>query len=275
MLNLNKYIYISEKDGYGSVLCNVDYDSNKITKMINEYSLATGANVIDKKYLGSISDYPDGRIIEKKVNHIKDRNKIIGLSTDPKSIYLYKIIVNESKFIKALISSIKRIDFDKYRGSYILLDFSEIYSMLINNEISENDLLFLHQFFNEINIIPKAYEKVQDNINEVSKKNSYILNVFNKCDLNLNNEFKNNENVGKLAKNLTANIENGSILRKTPSNSVDYYDEQVEELCLYRYKRYLGSLRYLLDTQNMRQAIQEEVKKKTKSLIKEKKLNSK
>ena len=83
--------------------------------MINEYSLATGANVIDKKYLGSISDYPDGRIIEKKVNHIKNRNKIIGLSTDPKSIYLYKIIVNESKFIKALISSIKRIDFDKYR----------------------------------------------------------------------------------------------------------------------------------------------------------------
>jgi len=84
---------------------------------------------------------------------------------------------------------------------------------------------------------------------------------------------ENNENVGKLAKNLTTNIENGTILRKSPSTSIDYYDEQVEELCLYRYKRYLGSLRCLLDTLNMRKAIQgEEVvgKSTIKSLIKRK-----
>lgn len=61
--------------------------------------------------------------------------------------------------------------------------------------------------------------------------------------------------VTELAKNLTKNIENGTFQRKISSTTTDYYNSQVEELCLYKYKRYLGSLRCLLDTQNMRQAI--------------------
>lgn len=63
------------------------------------------------------------------------------------------------------------------------------------------------------------------------------------------------DKVTEFAKNLTKNIENGTIQRKISSISTDYYDSQVEELCLYKYKRYLGSLRCLLDTQNMRQSI--------------------
>ena len=139
--------------------------------------------------------------------------------------------------------------------------------------------------FEEIQEIEEMAKKIKPRINSeniISDANIFLTKEDHEqivedviYSILRNNEFENNENVGKLAKKLTTNIENGSILRKTPSNSVDYYDEQVEELCLYRYKRYLGSLRCLLDTQNMRKAIQEEVKNKTKSLIKEKKLNSK
>lgn len=59
------------------------------------------------------------------------------------------------------------------------------------------------------------------------------------------------ERINELAKNLTENIENGTLQRKTDSFSTDYYDSAVAELCLFKYKRYLGSLRCLLDTQNM------------------------
>ena len=63
------------------------------------------------------------------------------------------------------------------------------------------------------------------------------------------------DKVTEFAKNLTKNIENGTFQRKISSTTTDYYDSQVEELCLHKYKRYLGSLRCLLDTQNMRQVI--------------------
>ena len=63
------------------------------------------------------------------------------------------------------------------------------------------------------------------------------------------------EQKDKLAKQLIQNIENGTICKKVDSFSTDYYDKYVEELCLYRYKRYIGSLRCMLDTQAMRQDI--------------------
>lgn len=82
------------------------------------------------------------------------------------------------------------------------------------------------------------------------------------------------EKIEELSKRLTENIENGTIRRKTSSISTDYYDSQVEELCLYRYKRYLGSLRCVLDTQNMMKAIRsnnEKGKSPIKTLVKRRK----
>ena len=81
------------------------------------------------------------------------------------------------------------------------------------------------------------------------------------------------EKIEELAKKLTDNIEKGTIRRKISSISTDKYAGQVEELCLYRYKRYLGSLRCMLDTQNMRKAINngnEKDKLSIKKLVKKK-----
>ena len=60
------------------------------------------------------------------------------------------------------------------------------------------------------------------------------------------------------AEKLTQNIENGTIKRKTscsPSSKADYvHTPAYEELSLYKYKKYLGSLRCMLDMKNMRKA---------------------
>ena len=60
------------------------------------------------------------------------------------------------------------------------------------------------------------------------------------------------------AKKLTQNIENGTIKRKvssSPSSKADYvHNPAYEELSLYKYKKYLGSLRCMLDMKNMRKA---------------------
>lgn len=68
----------------------------------------------------------------------------------------------------------------------------------------------------------------------------------------------NEEKITVLAKKLTENIKNGTIYRKTYSTSIGKYNDSVEELCLFRYKRYLGSLRCMLDTANMRKAYMNE-----------------
>ncbi len=54
------------------------------------------------------------------------------------------------------------------------------------------------------------------------------------------------------AKELTANIKNGTIKRKCLHNHGDEYSAAKEELALFQYKRYLGSLRCMLDTKSMR-----------------------
>ena len=54
------------------------------------------------------------------------------------------------------------------------------------------------------------------------------------------------------AKNLTENIRNKTLKRKCLPNQSSKCDDPKEDLALYRYKRYLGSLRCMLDTQKMR-----------------------
>lgn len=61
-----------------------------------------------------------------------------------------------------------------------------------------------------------------------------------------------------LANNLVDKIENGEIKRKSPSvHTGIIYLAAKEELALYRYQRYLGSLRCMLDVRNMRAAYSE------------------
>lgn len=54
------------------------------------------------------------------------------------------------------------------------------------------------------------------------------------------------------AASFVRNIENGTIKRKCLPNHGEKYSGAREELSLYRYKRYLGSLRCVLDVENMR-----------------------
>lgn len=55
------------------------------------------------------------------------------------------------------------------------------------------------------------------------------------------------------AKKLTKNIENHTIKRKCLPNHGDKYSGPREDLALFQYKRYLGSLRCMLDVRKMRE----------------------
>ena len=54
------------------------------------------------------------------------------------------------------------------------------------------------------------------------------------------------------AKNLIKNIENETIKRKIPPNPGEKYSPEREELALYQFKRYIGSLRCLIDRQTVK-----------------------
>ena len=63
----------------------------------------------------------------------------------------------------------------------------------------------------------------------------------------------NNENNSNFyASSFVQNIENGTIKRKCLPNHGEKYSGAREELSLYQYKRYLGSLRCVLDIANMK-----------------------
>lgn len=55
------------------------------------------------------------------------------------------------------------------------------------------------------------------------------------------------------AKKFIQNIENETLKRKCLPNHGDKYSGPREDLALYQYKRYLGSLRCMLDVKNMRE----------------------
>ena len=50
----------------------------------------------------------------------------------------------------------------------------------------------------------------------------------------------------------TQKIENGIIKRKRPPNHGEKFSTDRDVLSLHRYKRYIGSLRCVLDAENMR-----------------------
>lgn len=50
---------------------------------------------------------------------------------------------------------------------------------------------------------------------------------------------------------LIAEIGSGNIKRKLIPSNEEVYPEIINELSLYQYKKYLGSLRCLIDTENM------------------------
>lgn len=52
---------------------------------------------------------------------------------------------------------------------------------------------------------------------------------------------------------LTQNIENESFKRKCLPNHGDVYSGPREELSLFQYKRYIGSLRCMIDMRTMRE----------------------
>lgn len=55
------------------------------------------------------------------------------------------------------------------------------------------------------------------------------------------------------ATSLTQNIENETLKRKCLPNHGDVYSGPREELSLFQYKRYIGSLRCMIDMKTMRE----------------------
>lgn len=55
------------------------------------------------------------------------------------------------------------------------------------------------------------------------------------------------------ATSLTRNIENETLKRKCLPNHGDVYSGPREELSLFQYKRYIGSLRCMIDMKTMRE----------------------
>ena len=149
---LKKFIFIKEENSSNLFInfYEIEFDFSKIIKLINKYSLENGALLINKKYLGRITNYENGRIINEKIDNYRN-TKIFGLSTIPTKIYNYKIIINENKFISSLIKCFKKIN------QYLVIDFSSINKMILYKEINEKDILFLKEILNEIKIIKKDY----------------------------------------------------------------------------------------------------------------------
>lgn len=65
----------------------------------------------------------------------------------------------------------------------------------------------------------------------------------------MNNKLQNNALI--YGKKLSEKIENEEILRKCLPNHGEVYSGAREEIALFQYRRYLGSLRCLLDLKNM------------------------
>ena len=80
-------------------------------------------------------------------------------------------------------------------------------------------LIFLILVIISIGII--IYFLSRDTKNK-DNKTSVKVTLIDNLDIEVGSEIK--------VSSLIENIENGSILKKTPSTSTDYYDEQVEEL---------------------------------------------
>lgn len=164
----------------------VKYDSTTINNMINTYSVKLGAHLFKRKFFGNISSYENGRILQKERRYnYRDNQKIRGLSTAPIITYNCTIIENESQFIKTLINSFE-IHYDRDTASeYILLNFSSIYEMLNNNNLTQSDIFFLKELFEYFNITSKGkllftehLPYKEEKTEEIAKKNSSIIKYF-------------------------------------------------------------------------------------------------
>lgn len=143
------YMYITENNK--TKIYNVNYNLKEILDLINDYSIKKGATLINKKSLGKISNYKNGRVIEESIKRkIQEQNS--NNKSEPSNVYLYKILENESKFITTLLDSFKSYPFVIYGQPYTLINFSKIYDMLINNELSENDIEFMQILLRELDI---------------------------------------------------------------------------------------------------------------------------
>lgn len=179
------YMYITENKK--TKIYNVNYNLKEILDLINDYSIKNGSTLIKKRSLNRISNYENGRVIEESVKKTTQEQNSNNKSK-PSRLYTYKILENESKFITTLLNSFESYPFVIYGEPYILINFSKIYDMLINNELSESDILFMQIILKELDIkinrtcvqkhdIPnKVTTKVEDgikNINLINEVRNY------------------------------------------------------------------------------------------------------
>lgn len=200
MKTYKNYIYL--RHGWMTYLYGAKYNVSKVINLINNYSLETGANIIEKTYLGDISSYENGRIIKETITRFDKTNQTRGLSLEPRKRFTYQIIQNESGFIKALLGTFTYYPFPKYiKDPYILINFSKIYDMLINKQLNNNDIQFLKVLLNEFTFF-KENEKLYFTLPEeshsknkevASVKNSYILKFIENQNINNYQDIKNVE----------------------------------------------------------------------------------
>ena len=143
------FIYLMKQTDVIPSLYIIEYDMEKLLEIINNYSIIEGATIIEKTYLGILPDDENNRTISWK--RIEKKDEIIKGKTI--KVYEHKILTNEKKFIKTLINSFKRYN-HKSTGPYTLIDFSEIYEMLINKVLDNNDIELFIEILNKLKIYP-------------------------------------------------------------------------------------------------------------------------
>ena len=174
------FIYLMKQTDIIPCLYIMEYNMDKILETINNYSIESGATIIEKTFLGIMSDDENNRIISWK--RIEKKDEIIQGKTI--KVYEHKILTNEKKFIKTLINSFKYCN-HKSTGPYTLIDFSEIYELLINKVLDDNDIELFIRILNKFKIYPVRgslfHEQLLgcDPISRIdAKKNLAVLSIL-------------------------------------------------------------------------------------------------
>lgn len=166
----------------------VEYDFNKIFKMINDYSIKSGAQKETRHSLSAVRYYDDCARIIKRTEHKRKKkdNKIRGLSTYPLNSYTYEVLLNEKPLVKALLNSFiqsSRMVQDStcidgyHHENYIYINFTLVNELIKNNELTEDDVEFLISVLKQINIAEEStIEFHQDK--EIGINNSAVLKLI-------------------------------------------------------------------------------------------------
>lgn len=185
MKNDKAFIYLMKQTDIIPSLYIIEYDMNKILEIINLYSILSGADISKKTFLGRKQDDQNNRVISCKKIEKKSDNK----HETTIKVYEHEILTNEKKFIKTFLNSFKYYNF-KYIEPYTIIDFSEIYEQLINNELDENDIQIFIEILNKFKIYPVSTPFFHEQLPGIksikridARKNLAVLKILNNKEI--------------------------------------------------------------------------------------------